>query len=390
MGVTVREKPKGSGTYWVFIAHDGKRRSKRIGDKKAARAFAQKARQKLAAEDVGWIDDTRQIPLFEQYAQQWLEHYIRPLRRETTYCRYKDILHTKVCPVIGKKALDQIRRSELRSFLFGLYEKGYSRSTIALVKDVISGPFNYAIDDELISTNPTAGLLKRMEIKRDKTIHCEPFTQDEVAFFLQVCRQRYPAWHPFFLCAFRTGMRLGELLGLCWGDIDWQGAFVTVKRSFRRGSLGRTKTGKSRRVDMSAQLIRCLRQHYTEAKRQVLMSGRDIFTEPVFCRNGKRRDQNMVRYTFNRVLKAAGLRHIRLHDIRHTYASLLLSSGVSPMYVKDQLGHSSIQMTVDVYGSWIRNTANSGIVDRLDSAPACTLSAPCAKTKPETKAISGC
>ena len=82
-------------------------------------------------------------------------------------------------------------------------------------------------------------------------------------------------------------------------------------------------------------------------------------------------EQNYIRRVFKRLLVKAELREIRLHDIRHTFASLLLSDGASPVYVKEQLGHTSIQMTVDIYGHLIPSS-NRDMVNRLDSQPAAT------------------
>ncbi|MEN6440579.1 MAG: site-specific integrase, partial [Syntrophobacter sp.] len=92
-------------------------------------------------------------------------------------------------------------------------------------------------------------------------------------------------------------------------------------------------------------------------------------SENIFQRNGKMIEQNFIRKVFKRILTKAGLREIRLHDCRHTFASLLLTDGASPVYVKEQLGHTSIQMTVDIYGHLIPS-ANRQAVNRLDSSVA--------------------
>jgi integrase len=92
---------------------------------------------------------------------------------------------------------------------------------------------------------------------------------------------------------------------------------------------------------------------------------------------GQPLEQNYIRRVFKRILSKAGLREIRFHDLRHTFASLLLTQGETPVYVKEQLGHSSIQITVDIYGHLIPGT-NKKAVDKLDDldTPTCTLSAP--------------
>lgn len=88
--------------------------------------------------------------------------------------------------------------------------------------------------------------------------------------------------------------------------------------------------------------------------------------EIIFHRKSKPMEQNHIRRVFKRVLNKAVIRDMRLHDVRHTFASLLLSQGESPVYVKEQLGHSSIQMTVDIYGHLIPSS-NRGAVNRLDT-----------------------
>jgi integrase len=157
-------------------------------------------------------------------------------------------------------------------------------------------------------------------------------------------------------------MRLDELLGLQWGDIDSYGKFITVQRSFKRNRMSDTKTGKTRRVDMSDQLATVLLELLRQRKAEALQKGTGEVIATIFHKNGKPMSQNTIRNIFKRILKKAGLREIRFHDIRHTYASILLSNGESPVYVKEQLGHSSYDMTVDIYGHLIPGS-NRGSVN---------------------------
>jgi integrase len=200
-------------------------------------------------------------------------------------------------------------------------------------------------------------------------------TREEVALFLDICSIQDPEHYPFFLCAFRTGMRLGELLGLQWGDVDFHGKFIRVARSYKLGRLTPTKTGKIRRVDISDQLIEVLKALHVARKREAMKTGTGEVVEVIFHRGGKPMEQNYIRRVFKRLLAKAGLREIRLHDTRHTFASLLLSDGASPVYVKEQLGHSSIQMTVDIYGHLIPSS-NREMVNRLDTQLSATYSQP--------------
>jgi integrase len=170
---------------------------------------------------------------------------------------------------------------------------------------------------------------------------------------------------------------LGKALALKWGDVDWHSQFIKVSKSYRRQEIGTTKTGKTRKVDISDQLYAVLKDLLIRRKREALQDGTGEIKEFIFHNgNGKPRGQNSVRYVLKRVLEKAGLREVRVHDTRHSYASQLLSDGVSPVYVKEQLGHHSIEITVNIYGHWIPS-GNQEIINRLDKlAEKCTQNAP--------------
>ena len=367
MSVKVRERPKGSGVYWIFIHNNGKRKAKKVGEKKTANTLAKKIEAKIALKQFN-LDEEKIVATFKEYSDTWLEEYIGALREPATKERYETILK-HVNPILGSKPINEITRGDVRKLLLQLNKKGGSRSHICLVRDVLSGTLGYAVDEELIAANPVTGILKRLKLERNKQLIVEPMTQAEVGHFLKTCAEREAEQYPFFLCAFRTGMRLGELLALKWSDIDWFSNFIRVEKSYKRGRVSKTKTGKNRRVDMSDQLAEALKSLLIQRKKEALKSGKSEAVEIIFHRKGKHMEQNYIRKVFKRILRKAGIREMRLHDIRHTFASLLLSNGESPVYVKEQLGHSTIQMTVDIYGHLIPGS-NRGAVNKLDvSAP---------------------
>jgi integrase len=382
MGVKVRERPKGSGVWWIFIDHKGKRKAKRVGSEEAARKAAKLIEAKLTLGDVGVADREKpKAPAFKEYAELWLTGYVKRLRRETTFERYAGILRQHVYPVLGRLSIDEIARKDVRDLLLSLYNKGLSKGTVCLTRDVLSGPFAHAIDDEIIENNPVQGVVKRLQLTRNKTSEIEPLTRAEVQVFLETCQEFRPDYYAFFLTASRTGLRLGELLALQWGDLDWNSKFIRVNKSFKRGRITPTKTGKGRRVDMSDQLCGALKGLQTQRRRDALQRGAAVTPFLFFEKNGQPLSQNTIRGVFKRILSKAGLREIRIHDIRHSFASLLLSDGQSPVYVKEQLGHSSIQMTVDIYGHLIPSS-NREAVNRLDETqPSATYPQPLQKQK---------
>ena len=146
-------------------------------------------------------------------------------------------------------------------------------------------------------------------------------------------------------------MRLGELLALEWGDIDFRGGFIEVCRAYVKGQITTPKSGKSRRVDLSCQLAERFKTLLVERKKEVLAKGWRELPERVFLNEagGVIDEGNLRGRVFYKALARAGLRRIRIHDLRHTFASLLIQNGESLAYVKEQMGNSSIQITVELW-----------------------------------------
>ncbi len=145
------------------------------------------------------------------------------------------------------------------------------------------------------------------------------------------------------------------------------GRFIEVQRNYTHWKVTTPKSGESRRVDMSRELTQTLKDLQTERQLEAAANGWAEIPLWVFCSEtgGLLHPHNLRDRVFYRLLKAAGLRQVRFHDLRHTFASLLLQQGESPVYVKEQMGHSSIQVTVDLYGQLIPG-GNKQAVDRLD------------------------
>jgi hypothetical protein len=126
------------------------------------------------------------------------------------------------------------------------------------------------------------------------------------------------------------------------------------------------KSGETRRVDMSLELTRVFKDLQVERHLEAAANGWNDLPPWAFCdQEGRMLHHNALRITFHELLRGAGLRQVRFHDLRHTFASLLLQQGESPVYVKEQMGHRSIQITVDQYGHLIPG-GNKQAVDRLD------------------------
>ena len=195
--------------------------------------------------------------------------------------------------------------------------------------------------------------------------------------FLDAAQEICPEYSPLFLVAVRAGLRRGELVSLQWGDLQFgaddrdQNRFLFVQHNYVRREHTTTKSKKARRVDMSKDVRKALLKLRDQSLLQAFLKGKnDISDDLVFpaAQGGILDPDNLYHRYFLPVLTKAGIRKIRLHDLRHTFGSLLIQAGASIVYVKDQMGHSSIQVTVDIYGHLVPS-ANISFVDKLDTAP---------------------
>ncbi len=375
MGVRVRKK---DGKWYVFITHKGKRKAKKIGDRKTAEEVARRVRAKLAA---GTFALEQQGPTLKEQAERWLATYARVHCEESTVENYELALRKHILPVLGQKRLRDITRQDLQTLVADKVNAGLSRPYIRGIIAPLRELLNHAVEDALIDRNPALRLARFSRKAEAQKARIYTLTAEEAAQLLESAKQHYPRWHPLLLAALRTGMREGELLGLEWDQIDFDRGYIQVDRSLSRRKVVLPKSGRIRRIPLSPALSEALL-----ALKEVRMVEASYRGQPlppiVFCtRNGRHLDPGTVLDALRRCLERAGLRRIRFHDLRHTFATQLIASGTPLAYVRDLLGHSSIQITVDVYGHLCPSGSRQAIAD-LD-ATGCNLSA----TEPETQMV---
>jgi integrase len=372
MGVKIREKIKGSGQWWVFINHGSRRKSKLVGSKKAAEKVQEiiAARLKLGEpiEDES-KNQALEAPTLDAYFERFKKILEGSVRESTRDC-YEGRYNNGIRPELGGLYLDKITRERVEEFTSSLVGKGLAKDTIRLTLATLRKILNKALRARLIADNPATrlGEFYRQAPTRHKEI--EPLTEAEVIKFLEAVRQHSPQHFALFLCAVHSGLRSGELAGLQWGDFDENGKFLTVRRGIVRGKINPTKSGKIRKVDVSDALLAALLDLRRTRKELLLAEGKNELpsTNWIFQNEdgGFPDMKNLKDRHFHKCLQKAGLRRIRFHDLRHTFASLLIQNGEPLTYVKEQLGHSSIKITVDVYGHLVPG-ANRQAVNRLPS-----------------------
>jgi len=148
-----------------------------------------------------------------------------------------------------------ITRAHIKNFLHGKINEGYSKSTANNLRAIISDTLNEAVDAEVILANPSHRLGK-IGKKENAKVDINPLTRDEVKKLLATVQmdRELSSHYPLFLLLARTGLRTGEGIALKWDDIDFNGGFIHVERTFSKGRVGTPKNGRSLTVDMSNQL----------------------------------------------------------------------------------------------------------------------------------------
>ncbi len=389
MGVKLGERKDKSG-WWVFINHKGKRTKKCFGtNKKLAQEFAAKLTAKLKwaevnGESVALSQPDQVMPTVKAYLTDWLSIYAKVHCKPSTYRGYERAVEKHIVPAFGERPLHLLRREDVKRLIAKLTADGMARGTIQNCLVPLKAAYHQAMEDGLVTLNPAARLGRLLRASRERREHMQPLTREELSTLLKVAQERYPILYPVLLCAVRTGLRLGELIGLQWGDVDFRGGFLEVRRGVVLRQVTSTKSRKIRRVDMSRQLQETL-QGLKEVRQLEAMSRGQVLSPWVFLSpEGERWDDRNLRRGWYRLLEVAEIRQVRFHDLRHTYASHLCEQGAPPKYVQEQLGHSSIQVTMDIY-SHLFPSGNRGWVDKLDDTGEEAKPAPKAHPHAETE-----
>ena len=241
-----------------------------------------------------------------------------------------------------------------------LRRDGVSPSGIQKAGTLLQTALRHAVRLKLINHNPSLDVRKPRVTKPEMRV----LTAEQVAVFLKAAES--DRLYAMYVLAIRTGMRQGELFGLKWADIDFDGRSVFVQRTLEeingRLRLKETKSVKGRRrIELSQTAVAALMAH----RKRMLAEGN--IGAPVFCdvAGGHLRRPNVHRRSFYPILDRAQLPRLRFHDQRHTSATLLLLAGVNPKIVQERLGHASIEITLNCY-SHVLPSMQREAVDKLD------------------------
>lgn len=258
--------------------------------------------------------------------------------RENTMKNKKYIIELKIIPYFGNKRVSDIKATDIRKWQNELIKKGYSQTYLKTVNNQLCAIFNYAVKYYDLSSNPCA---KAGSIGKSKAEEMNFWTKDEFEQFIDCVMDKRESYLAFMIL-YWTGMRIGELLALSPSDVDLEEYTISITKSYqrleKRDVITEPKTPKSKRIIHIPEFLAADIQDYMMSFYGLRENDRLFpFTKHFF------------EHEMRRGVKLSGVKKIRLHDLRHSHASLLIEMGFSPLEIAERLGHEKIETTLNTY-----------------------------------------
>lgn len=301
------------------------------------------------------------IGSFGEWFQFWLRKKVQGKVKETTFSNYIRLSEKHILPELGQIPLMKLQKKELESFLIALQKKGLSAGSISNIFNLLKNSLNEALKQGYILENHCEKLT--LPQKRRKEVQVLPLSQQKklefYAFQEEICS-------PILLSLY-AGLRIGEISGLKWEDIDFENDLIHVRRTVSRIVNEDSEGPRTKLVEGSPKSLSSLRsiplaanlKHYLESKKLVsssnyVVSNSDTLMEPRTITNH-----------FKKVNIAAGIPLINFHVLRHTFATRCMENGMDVASLSKILGHQSTKMTLDTYTGSLMETRRKGM-DEID------------------------
>ena len=278
----------------------------------------------------------------EAWMQKWMDEYMMFSIREQTWKSYESVIRLHIIPNLGNKTVASLTTSIVQKFYNKLLSEGKSGSLVRDTHLILHQAMDVAVKENFIAKNPTNGTkIPKVEYKPKNILN-----ETQLKMFMDAIK-RDELWYDFFYTEITTGLRRGELCGLKWCDFNETTGQLNVVRTVttRKGGgfkVGETKTEKgTRTIYLPPSTVKLL------SERKTKVSSEWVF--PNFYDNAKPINPATAYSRLKTILKKAGLPSIRFHDLRHTFATHALSSGVDARTLSGILGHTNASFTLDTY-----------------------------------------
>ena len=310
---------------------------------------AEKLTRAMADRDRGLVFEGDREAL-EAYLERWLDDVVRDTVKENMLENYTYLARRHIIPEIGHTRLRDLKPEQVRRLYRKKLDSGLSNRTVQLIHTTLRKALQQALSDGILPRNVCEAVKAPRRVRKEM----RPLTPEQARTFLEAAKgDRLQA---LYVLAITTGLREGELLGLRWADVNLEGGKLRVLRQLTRTKRGLSftapKRGRTRVVRLTDMAVANLKTHKTAQNEERLKAGSPwqdhdlVFTSTI----GTPVDVGNLTYrSFRPLLKRAGLPRIRIHDLRHTAATVMLGRGVHPKIVQEMLGHSTITQTMDTY-----------------------------------------
>ena len=360
-----------------FYDNQGKRRWKTLPKgitKKKAKEAMREIEDQIAR---GIYLPDKKIPIFSKVAEDWLE-YKKPNVRASTLKMYKGHLKHHFQDLDNIK-VNRITMAKVEKFIADKQTNNMNLTTLRKIIVTFNQVMNYAVRHKYISHNPVRDAERPKGQGGVEKEQIRILTTSEINFFLDA--EEDQKYRTLFMLAIFSGARQGEIFGLKWTDCDWFNSQIHIQRTFNEGAWYKPKSRASnRKIDLGPSMMSELRKWKVACPSNELNL---VFPNEA---GNPINHGNMLRRHFYPALEAAKCPKIRFHDLRHTYASLLIEQGENIKYIQSQLGHASPVVTLSVYAH-LMNPVNQEAACRLENAIFQTTgSKMVANTKKETMA----
>jgi len=337
------------------------------------KAFYGKSREEAAAKMNDALANVRkgtysepEKMLYAEWLDKWINDYIKTTRRPNTVRSYEHLIKNHLKPTLGHLRLREIRAGHIQRLNEKTKDNGgeLSNRTVRYLHTLVHGSLEQAFKEGLIMANPSRAVKQPKRVTRE----IKYFNNDEIKLFLELARESHH--YPAFLLELATGLRVGELLALRWGDIDLKQGTVRVRRGLVRVSgkgvkfhEPKTNLGK-RTIGIPTGVVEVLKFHKAKRKNIIdeageawtgeidFLDGESKENDLVFHNNlGQPWDANSFSKHFKKLLKGTELEGMTFHGLRHTFATMSLQEGIDIRTIQENLGHHNAGFTLNVYAN---------------------------------------
>lgn len=352
----IRKRAKDSYTISVYIGIDSITKKKKYnyytvrGTSKQAENFLI---EKLNELNNGIFVDSKNMT-FNEYLDYWFNQCCLSQLKPSTYESYKRNIDKHIVSVLGSIKLKNLKPLHLQSFYTNRLNLGLSKTSVKYLHRIIHRALNQAVKWQLISTNVS----DNVDIPKPDKYIAQILNAYEVTKLLNAVKNTN-IYLPVLL-AISTGMRRGEVLGLTWKNVDIDNSIITITQAIVPTNNGieitTPKTKNSiRRISIPETLKTVLAKYKKKSSCEYVCSNE--FNELI--------KPSYLNHKFKEILLDNNLPEIRFHDLRHSHASLLVSQGVQPKIISERLGHSNINITMDLY-SHVYDATNIEVANNFD------------------------